>query len=65
MRQGYMPRREAGARYSPLSPEERFGNVDLPELCERLGEAGFLHKSGGNWHWVQEAYPRIRSACDR
>jgi DEAD/DEAH box helicase domain-containing protein len=41
----------------PLSPEERFGNVDLPELCERLGEAGFLHQSGGNWHWVQEAYP--------
>ena len=41
----------------PLSPEERFGNVDLVELCERLGEAGFLHKSGGNWHWVQEAYP--------
>jgi DEAD/DEAH box helicase domain-containing protein len=41
----------------PLSPEERFGNVELPELCERLGEAGFLHKSGGNWHWVQEAYP--------
>jgi DEAD/DEAH box helicase domain-containing protein len=41
----------------PLSPEERFGNVDLAELCERLGEAGFLHKSGGNWHWVQEAYP--------
>ena len=41
----------------PLSPEERFGNVDLPELCERLGEAGYLHKSGGNWHWVQEAYP--------
>jgi DEAD/DEAH box helicase domain-containing protein len=41
----------------PLSPEERFGNADLPELCERLGEAGFLHCSGGNWHWVQEAYP--------
>ena len=41
----------------PLSPEERFGNVDLAELCERLGEAGFLHKSGANWHWVQEAYP--------
>ncbi|HVR25677.1 MAG TPA: DEAD/DEAH box helicase [Candidatus Polarisedimenticolia bacterium] len=41
----------------PLSPEERFGNVDLPEFCERLGEAGFLHKNGGNWHWVQEAYP--------
>jgi DEAD/DEAH box helicase domain-containing protein len=41
----------------PLSPEERFGNVELPELCERLGEAGFLHNSGGNWHWVEEAYP--------
>ncbi len=41
----------------PLSPEEHFGNVDLPDLCERLGEAGFLHRSGGNWHWVQEAYP--------
>src|ERR1700722_12306329 len=41
----------------PLSPEERFDNVELPELCEQLGEAGFLHKSGGNWHWVQEAYP--------
>src|SRR6266436_4612517 len=22
-----------------------------------LAEAGFLHRSGGNWHWVQEAYP--------
>src|SRR6202163_4302737 len=41
----------------PLSPNERFGNVDLPELCERLDEAGFLHRSGGNWHWVQQAYP--------
>src|ERR1017187_6604539 len=25
----------------PLSPDERFGSVDLPELCERLAEAGF------------------------
>src|SRR5271154_3220250 len=41
----------------PLSPEERFGCVDLAELCERLGEAGFLHRSGGNWHWTQQAYP--------
>ncbi len=41
----------------PFSPDERFGNVDLAEICERLSEAGFLHKSGGNWHWVQEAYP--------
>jgi len=41
----------------PLDPQERFGNVDLPGLCERMTEAGFLHRSGGNWHWVQEAFP--------
>ena len=41
----------------PLSPEDRFGSVELPELCERLAEAGFLQRSGGNWHWVQESYP--------
>ena len=26
-------------------------------LCEQLGEAGFLHQSGGDWHWIDEAYP--------
>jgi DEAD/DEAH box helicase domain-containing protein len=41
----------------PLGPDERFGDVDLPGLFERMTEAGFLHRSGGNWHWVQEAYP--------
>jgi DEAD/DEAH box helicase domain-containing protein len=41
----------------PLSPDERIGSVDLKQLCERLAEAGYLHRSGGNWHWVQQAYP--------
>jgi DEAD/DEAH box helicase domain-containing protein len=41
----------------PISPDERFGNVNLPELCEQLAEAGFLHESGGDWHWIDEAYP--------
>ena len=41
----------------PLAPDEQFGGVDLPALCERLAEAGFLHRSGAHWHWVQEAYP--------
>ena len=41
----------------PISPDERFGNVNLPELCKQLGEAGFLHQSGGDWHWIDEAYP--------
>jgi DEAD/DEAH box helicase domain-containing protein len=41
----------------PISPGEHFGDVDLPGICELLGEAGFFHRSGVNWHWVQEAYP--------
>jgi DEAD/DEAH box helicase domain-containing protein len=41
----------------PLSPNERFGDVELPELCQRLDEAGFLQRSGNNWHWVQQSYP--------
>jgi DEAD/DEAH box helicase domain-containing protein len=41
----------------PIAPDETFGHVDLPVLCEQLGEAGFLHQSGGDWHWIDEAYP--------
>ncbi len=41
----------------PISPDERFGEVDVPELCACLAEAGFLHHSGGHWHWVEQAYP--------
>jgi DEAD/DEAH box helicase domain-containing protein len=41
----------------PISPDEGFGSVDLPGLCEQLGEAGFLHQSGRDWHWIDEAYP--------
>jgi DEAD/DEAH box helicase domain-containing protein len=41
----------------PLKLDESFGDVDLPELCARLEEAGFLHRSGQHWHWTQEAYP--------
>jgi DEAD/DEAH box helicase domain-containing protein len=41
----------------PIAAEERFGAVDVQQLCERLAEAGYLHRSGANWHWVQEAYP--------
>ncbi len=41
----------------PLSPNEHFGSIDLPDICERLAEAGFLHRSGDNWHWIQESYP--------
>ena len=41
----------------PIGPRERFGEVDVPDLCARLAEAGYLHKAGEHFHWTQEAYP--------
>ena len=41
----------------PIGPGERFGDVDVQDLCARLAEAGFLHRAGENYHWTQEAYP--------
>jgi len=41
----------------PISRNDKFGDVDLPDLCARLAEAGFLHLAGENYHWMQEAYP--------
>jgi len=41
----------------PIKAGEAFGSVDLPDLCDRLAEAGFLHRTGEHWHWTQEAYP--------
>jgi len=41
----------------PISPNDKFGDVDLRDLCTRLGEAGYLHLAGENYHWTQEAYP--------
>jgi DEAD/DEAH box helicase domain-containing protein len=41
----------------PIAPSDKFGDVDLPDLCARLAEAGFLHFAGENYHWTHEAYP--------
>ena len=41
----------------PIGPQEKFGDVDLRDLCARLAEAGYLHLAGGNFHWTHEAYP--------
>ncbi len=41
----------------PIGTQEKFGDVDLPDLCARLEEAGYLHRTGEKYHWVQEAYP--------
>jgi len=41
----------------PIANGETFGSVDVPDLCVRLADAGFLHRAGEHWHWTQEAYP--------
>ena len=41
----------------PIAPDEKFGDVDAPDLCARMAEAGFLHRAGDHYHWTQEAYP--------
>jgi len=41
----------------PIGPREKFGDVDLRDLCARLAEAGYLHLAGENYHWTNEAYP--------
>jgi DEAD/DEAH box helicase domain-containing protein len=41
----------------PIHPEEKFGAVDLRDLCARLSEAGYLHLAGENYHWTSDAYP--------
>ena len=41
----------------PIAPEDKFGEVDVADLCGRLAEAGYLHRAGTHYHWTQEAYP--------
>jgi DEAD/DEAH box helicase domain-containing protein len=41
----------------PIAPTEKFGDIDLQDLCARLAQAGYLHRAGANYHWTNEAYP--------
>jgi DEAD/DEAH box helicase domain-containing protein len=41
----------------PIGPQEKFGDVDVADLCARLADAGYLHRAGENFHWTHEAYP--------
>ena len=41
----------------PIAQDEHFGDVDLPDLCGRLTEADYLHRTGEHYHWTQQAYP--------
>ena len=41
----------------PIRSDEHFGGIDVAPLCERLEEAGYLHRTGDNWHWTEQAYP--------
>src|SRR5712675_2362570 len=40
-----------------ISTEDKFGEADVHDLCARLAEAGYLHRTGEHYHWTQEAYP--------
>jgi len=41
----------------PIRDGEKFGRHDIGEVCRFLEEAGFLHHSGGAWHWTSDTYP--------
>ncbi|MGE5325741.1 MAG: DEAD/DEAH box helicase [Deltaproteobacteria bacterium] len=41
----------------PLREDEKFGALNLRQLCEHLEEVGFLHPAADGWHWVSESYP--------
>jgi DEAD/DEAH box helicase domain-containing protein len=41
----------------PMADGEKFGPHETGDLCKFLGDAGFLHHSGGAWHWTSETYP--------
>jgi DEAD/DEAH box helicase domain-containing protein len=41
----------------PIADGETFGPHPTAEICGYLEESGFLHHSGGAWHWTQDTYP--------
>jgi DEAD/DEAH box helicase domain-containing protein len=41
----------------PIAPEDKFGEADTQDLCARLAEAGYVHRTGEHYHWTQQAYP--------
>ena len=41
----------------PFKEDDGFGGEDLTQILEFLDEKGVVHKSGGRWHWTQDAYP--------
>lgn len=41
----------------PIQECEKFGSHGTADLCRFLEETGFLHLSGGAWHWTSDTYP--------
>jgi DEAD/DEAH box helicase domain-containing protein len=41
----------------PIAPADKFGDVDVQDLCARLAKAGYLHRTGEHYHWTEQAYP--------
>lgn len=41
----------------PFQDDETFGGLDVAEILEFLTEEHILHKNGGKWYWMNEAFP--------
>ena len=41
----------------PIRSDEQFGGIEIVPICEKLEEGGYLHRTGDNWHWTEQAYP--------
>ncbi len=41
----------------PLAGDETLGAQPVAPLCRFLEELGFVHHSGGAWHWTSDSYP--------
>src|SRR5687767_11313620 len=41
----------------PFATNDTFGTLNVQEILTVLAEEGFVHETGGQWHWTQESYP--------
>ncbi len=52
----------------PFTDADRFGERDIREFLEYLGEEQVLHHDGAHWHWIDDSYPAnavsLRSVAD-
>ena len=41
----------------PIERRRKIRRGGFARAVRKIEEAGYLHRSGANWHWTQEAYP--------